>query len=354
MGLLSRDGTLLDANRATLRLANNTREEVIGRPFWETPLFTSTPGVPQAVRDAIARASAGEFVRFETAVHRPDGETPVFDISFHPVRNDRGEVVLIVPEGRDITELKRAEQELLRSNTELRRANRELEEFAYVASHDLQEPLRMVNIYAELLVTGAAHPLDENGVRDEKLDRYAGFIRQGVLRMQALIHDLLTFSTSVHSDEIAIGNADLNASLKEALSVLHERIRENGATVMADPLPVVAGDTAQLAHVFQNLISNALKYRREEPPRIRISAVTEEGKCTVVVADNGIGFEQQYAERIFGLFKRLHKGRISRHRTRAGHLPPHCGALRRRDPRRRKAGRRRDDVRHAAAQFSIR
>jgi PAS domain S-box-containing protein len=200
----------------------------------------------------------------------------------------------------DITGLKRAEDDLLQSNQELKRVNRELEEFAYVASHDLQEPLRTVNIYSQLV-------LRDIGPEKEKLYQYAGFIQRGVIRMEALIGDLLTFSRAVHPEELPVGTADLAAALGEALSVLKEDIEENAAVISSGPLPSVRGDTSQMAHVFQNLLSNALKYRRNEvPPQVHISAEPDEGQWTISVRDNGIGFEPRYANRIFGLFKRLH------------------------------------------------
>ena len=292
---------MLEANRASLEFANNTRDELVGLRFWDTPWFTATPGAPEAVREGIARAAAGEFVRFEGMMRRPSGECPTFDISFHPVRNEHGEVVLIVPEGRDITGLKLTEEALRHSNEGLTRANRELEEFAYVASHDLQEPLRMVNIYTQLILK----ELDLSGT---KLNQYAGFVQQGVSRMESLIQDLLTFSRTVHTDELPIGTADLSVSLREALSVLKDRIEESDAVIHAAFLPEVRGDTAQVAHVFQNLLSNALKYRQKgRRSQIHIAAEQNGDKWNISVRDNGIGFEKQYAERIFGLFKRLHK-----------------------------------------------
>ena len=184
---------------------------------------------------------------------------------------------------------------------ELERVNKELEEFAYVASHDLQEPLRMVNIYTQLLVR-------EFCSNESKAQKYAEIVGEGVTRMEALIRDLLTYSRSVQADELPPGKADLSAALTEAMSVLKNRIEEYSAVINAEPLPVVRGDTAQIAHVFQNLLSNSLKYRKNDaPPEIHISASFQGEHCFVCVEDNGIGFEQKYAERIFGLFKRLHK-----------------------------------------------
>jgi light-regulated signal transduction histidine kinase (bacteriophytochrome) len=179
--------------------------------------------------------------------------------------------------------------------------NRELEEFAYVASHDLQEPLRMVNIYSQKIVRNPA-------AGKETLDLYSGFVKEGVERMESLIRDLLTFSRTVHIEEAPPGTADLSAALADAMMVLQDRVAESGAVVSASFLPAVRGETSQLTHVFQNILSNALKYRRKDiPPQIDISAERAGNQWIVSIRDNGIGFESQYAERIFGLFKRLHK-----------------------------------------------
>ena len=302
IGLLAPDGTLLEANRASLEFADNTRDDVVGRPFWDTPWFTGTPGAPEVIRESVARAAKGEFIRFEATVQRPSGECPTFDISFHPIRNEQGQVVLIVPEGRDITERKRAEEELKRSNEQLIRVNRELEEFAYVASHDLQEPLRIVNIYTQII-------LKELGEEKPGMAQYAAFVQQGVTRMEVLIQDLLTYSRAVHAEEISVGTADLTASLGEALSVLKNRIEESNSLITAEWLPTVRGDGSQMAHVFQNLLSNALKYRKKDTAASSPHCLPGKtaGRWIISVRDNGIGFESQYAERIFGLFKRLHK-----------------------------------------------
>ena len=125
IGLLAPDGTLLEANRASLEFAGNSREDVVGRPFWETQWFAATPGAPEAVRQGVARAAAGEFVRFEATLARPSGECWDFDISFHPIRNKDGKVVLIVPEGRNITERRKAEA-ALREQDALREADRRM------------------------------------------------------------------------------------------------------------------------------------------------------------------------------------------------------------------------------------
>jgi len=193
--------------------------------------------------------------------------------------------------------------ELRRKNDELTKANRELEEFAYVASHDLQEPLRMVNIYTELLLRQDGFSQNEDCVK------YADFVHKGVLRMEELIKDLLNYSRVVHPDQDEPGSADLNLSLDQAMTDLRIRIEESGAAIICrEPLPVVWGEERQLALVFLNLLSNALKYRRADvPPRIEIASESRDGECIVTVKDNGIGFQPQHAVIIFGLFKRLFK-----------------------------------------------
>jgi len=203
-----------------------------------------------------------------------------------------------------LSELAENNSELKRTNHELTRVNRELEEFAWVASHDLQEPLRMVNIYTQLICErfGSDHGTDAD------LNLYAGFVGQGVHRMERLIRDLLTFSRTVHIESRGCGAADLSISLAQAISILKTRIEENAAVIHAEGLPLVRGDAPQLAQVFQNLISNSIKYRKaEEAPRIDITAEHKDGEWITAVHDNGIGFDQQYADSIFGLFKRLHK-----------------------------------------------
>jgi PAS domain S-box-containing protein len=195
----------------------------------------------------------------------------------------------------DIDDLKAAEEGL-------RKANRELEEFAYVASHDIQEPLRMVNVYTQLLIR-------RHVGEDPQAQQYSEVIYRNVKRMEGLIQDLLAFSRTIHrEEELEVSTANLSLALTEATSVLKDRIEHTGALIESALLPTVRGDTAQIAQVFQNLLSNAIKYQEHgSRPVVRIT-VTFDGKCwTIGVSDNGIGFDSKYSERIFGLFKRLHK-----------------------------------------------
>ena len=199
-------------------------------------------------------------------------------------------------------DLAAANQELAQLNENLRRSNEDLQQFAFMASHDLREPLRMVNAYTQLLLKRFGH------LADPKAVEYAGFINEGVRRMETLIGNVLSYSRAIHSPREERKTADLAKSFAQAVSVLDESIRESSATITRNELPTLPGDEEQLAQVFQNLLSNALKYRNaSEPVRVQVSAHRNGTGWIVSVRDNGIGFEPQYAERIFGLFKRLHR-----------------------------------------------
>jgi len=201
----------------------------------------------------------------------------------------------------DVTELKQAEAELARKAKELARSNAELEQFAYVASHDLQEPLRMVSSYTQLLARRYGGQLDADA------DEFIGFAVDGAARMQNLIHDLLAFSR-VTTKGHELKPADAEAALSQALLNLKAAVEDSDAAVTSDPLPRVMADSGQLVQLFQNLVGNAIKFRREEPPRIHVSAEQGTGEFVFSVRDNGIGIQPQHLERIFVIFQRLHAG----------------------------------------------
>jgi light-regulated signal transduction histidine kinase (bacteriophytochrome) len=193
---------------------------------------------------------------------------------------------------------KRAD-ELVMINAELARSNAELEQFAYVATHDLQEPLRAVASCVQLLQKRY------EGQLDEKAQEFIAHAVDGTKRMQTLINDLLAYSRiSTHAQVFASTNCEM--VLQEALANLMVAIAESGAVVTRDALPMVSGDATQLTQLFQNLIGNALKFRGEPPPQIHIGAVHNNGDWRFSVADNGIGMEPQYFERVFLVFQRLH------------------------------------------------
>jgi light-regulated signal transduction histidine kinase (bacteriophytochrome) len=201
---------------------------------------------------------------------------------------------------RDITERKRMEEALEIHAEKLARSNAELERFAYVASHDLQEPLRMVASFTQLLAKRYSGQLDETA------DRYIHYAVDGAKRMQQLIADLLAYSR-VNNKELDLRQADCEALVVAAMLNLQVAIQENGASVDWDPLPELWVDQAQFVQLFQNLLGNAIKFRRkEEPPRIHISAADSGAEWVISVRDNGIGIDPQHAERVFQIFQRLH------------------------------------------------
>ena len=182
---------------------------------------------------------------------------------------------------------------------ELERSNRELEQFAYVASHDLQEPLRKVASFCQLLERRY------KGQLDERADQYIGFAVDGAKRMQVLINDLLAFSRvgRLTREQVLVDGGEIAA---QAVANLGPAIEETGAEIEVGPLPSVRGEPALLAAVFQNLLGNAVKFHGEDPPRVTLTAERDGDFWTFTCADNGIGIEPEYAERVFVIFQRLH------------------------------------------------
>jgi light-regulated signal transduction histidine kinase (bacteriophytochrome) len=191
------------------------------------------------------------------------------------------------------------EKRVAERTADLARSNAELQQFAYVASHDLQEPLRMVSSYTQLLARRYQGKLDADA------DEFIAYAVDGANRMQRMINDLLTFSRiGTQSKEFA--PTDCEAALEQALHNLQVTIEENKATVTHDPLPTVMGDESQWVRLFQNLIGNAIKFHGEELPRVHISIQREDGEWTFAVHDNGIGIDPQFFDRLFIVFQRLH------------------------------------------------
>ncbi len=199
----------------------------------------------------------------------------------------------------ELDERRRAEQRMAQYASDLARSNAELEQFAYVASHDLQEPLRMVASFTQLLARRYQGKLDQNA------DEFIGFAVDGANRMQQLINDLLAYSR-VGTRGKPPAPTDLTEVLKDAEANLHQAIEESGAVITHDPLPVVSGDLVQLTQLFQNLLANAIKFRSGEAPRIHVSAQAREEDWLLSVKDNGIGIAPEHQERIFAIFQRLH------------------------------------------------
>jgi len=200
---------------------------------------------------------------------------------------------------RNITHRKNAEKELREKARELERSNGELEQFAYVASHDLQEPLRSVQSYLQLLKRRYGEKLDQDA------DEFIDFAVDGAKRMRQLIEDLLTYSR-VSSRGRPPEPTNLDEVVDHVMRGLSAAVEECGATITRDPLPCINGDRAQLKQLYQNLISNALKFRKDNAPHVKLSAEKEGAFWRLGVSDDGIGMNPKYAEKVFEIFKRLH------------------------------------------------
>lgn len=428
IGLLTPEGILTEANRPALDAIAVNLKDVTGQPFWATPWWTHSPALQAQLKQAIARAAKGELVRFEAEHILANGSSVFVDFSVKPILDGKGNVIMLIPEGRDISDRKQTETQLrqqkaflksiydgteqaifvvdiaankefhyasfnpvseryagvtnaqiqgktpeeafgealgsaIRQNYErclqtdhsiayeekldfeshsiwtlttlsplrdeqgqiyriigtatdisdrkqaevklqnqkqdLARSNDELQQFAYVASHDLQEPLRMITSYLELLERRY------KGQLDDKADKFIAYAVDGATRMQILINDLLSYSR-VGTQGQNYESVDCEKILQNVLRNLRVAIAESNAIIAHDPLPSLNADVTQLTQLFQNLIGNALKFRREDPPQIYVGVKRTNGKWLFSVRDNGIGIESQYTNRIFVIFQRLH------------------------------------------------
>jgi PAS domain S-box-containing protein len=300
-------GMIREANRAAAVLVNVEQPFLVGKPL--ANFINDT-------RRATFRAFLGRVLdtrqRVELEIQiQPRGRAP-FEalLSVAGMRDTEGRPTGLRWLLRDITEQKRAEEQIRALNAELearvaertaelRRSNEELQQFPFVVSHDLQEPLRMVTNYVQLLAKRYAGRLDADA------DEFIGYAVEGTTRMQQLIRDLLEYSR-VQTRPKAARETDCEELVRRALTTLRVAIEETGAVVTYDSLPVVMADASQLEQVWQNLLSNALKFRGPDPPRVHISAARQEREWVFAVRDNGIGIEPQFAERIFVVFQRLH------------------------------------------------
>jgi len=261
----------------------------------------TTPGKVEERKDFTRRLMAGEGITsFETQRVTKDGRVLDTWMTVTKLTDEAGRPIGIASTERDITERKREEEALQKTLADLERSNRELEQFAYVASHDLQEPLRMVSSYTQLLARRYSDQLDQDA------HDFIAFAVDGANRMQRLIQDLLTYSR-VATHGRPYEPVDLHQPLGEAIANLQSAIDESGAMITNGDLPTVTGDRTQFIQVFQNLIGNAIKFRKkEEPPRVHISARREGAEWILSVKDNGMGIDPQHFRRLFVIFQRLH------------------------------------------------
>jgi PAS domain S-box-containing protein len=236
----------------------------------------------------------------EYRIRRSDGAYRWFKTRGTPLRDSAGRILRWFGTCTDIEDQRRTTEALWRSNEELRRANEDLNQFAFSASHDLKEPLRMITIYAQLLQRKYRSTLDAQA------QEYIEQAVSGAKRMEMLVNDLLEYTQIVNVPLADTAPVNVETAVRKSISNLETAIEESGAEIDADPLPCVAVREVHLLQLFQNLISNALKYRSAEPPRIRITAEKLENCWKLCVRDNGIGIDPAYHNQIFRIFRRLH------------------------------------------------
>ena len=295
--IISKDlsGTITSWNRGAERIFGYARGEAIGRPI-------TLIGIPEDRNEPLRileRIKNGERVdHYETVRMAKDGRRVNVSLTVSPIYDEAGRIVGGSKIARDITERKIVEEALEKQATSLARANADLQEFAYITSHDLQEPLRTVRACTEMVLRKAGERLSAE--EKELLD----FVTAAGQRMSAMISDLLTYSRMV-TEDVPVTNVPIATVLDWATNNLHLAIQSSGAEISYEQMPVVRGNRIALVQLFQNLLSNAVKYGGSEPPRIRISAQQQDRRWLFAVEDKGIGIAPAYHQRIFTLFQRL-------------------------------------------------
>jgi len=299
MVVVNEDGEIVLLNVQAEKQFGYRRHELVGQKvkniipegFAERLIADGTRTAAEAVAQQIGTG-------IELRGRRKYGSEFPIEIMLSPLESAEG--ILVTAAIRDITERKKSEQQLVKTVAELKRSNDELQQFAYVASHDLQEPLRMVASYTQLLAKRY------KGRLDSEADEFIAYAVDGSNRMQGLIQDLLAYSRAGTNGK-GLREVSTEKALKDALENLRATIQESGALVTHDSLPAITSDDTQLVQVFQNLVGNAIKYRSAEVPHVHVSATKNGAKDWIFsVRDNGLGIDPQYSERIFVLFQRLH------------------------------------------------
>jgi PAS domain S-box-containing protein len=295
--IMSKTGRIVQVNQKYCDITGYSHEELLQTSFQSI----IHPDDLQADLNNFQHLISGETQGFtmEKRYYHKKGHIVWVSLTVSPIWLPGQEPTYHIAVVEDITARKLSEERLASTRADLERSNQELEQFAYIASHDLQEPLRMVASYTQLL--GQCY----EGQLDDKVQKYIGYAVDGAVRMQRLINDLLEYSR-INTRARPPGTVDAERILNDVVNNLSSSILENQATVTHDDLPVISVDATQFLQLLQNLIGNAVKFRREEAPHVHISASDLGAEWLFSVRDNGIGFEEKFAGRIFEIFQRLH------------------------------------------------
>jgi PAS domain S-box-containing protein len=290
-------GLVTSWNRGAQRIFGYSAEEMIGRPI----SVLAPPDRVSEMPTILERIRRGERVEhFESVRRGKDGRLVNVSLTVSPMLDASGKIVGASKIARDITERALAEQAVAQHADRLARSNANLQQFTYAASHDLQEPLRTVVTFTQLLADRY------QGKLDAEADEFMNYVISAATRMRELITDLLNYSRTVHHEDVPLKEVPLNDAVNLAAHNLQLAIEESGTVLEAGPLPALDADKVQMIQLFQNLISNAIKYKSADSPIIRISAEQNGPEWVISVCDNGIGIPAEYKEYIFGVFKRLH------------------------------------------------
>ncbi len=285
-------GKIVEINDAYCEMSGYTSEDLLGKPF---TLLEAAESEAEALAHMQTIIEKGHE-RFESRHRCKDGSIFDVDLTALYLPRKEGRIAVFC---RDVTSLRRSNEELRKYAQQLKNSNEDLERFAYIASHDLQEPLRNVVSFSQLLSRRYEGKLDPDA------DEFIGYIVEGGKRMQALVNDLLEYSR-VSTRATPFQPTDSEGVVDRVMQNLFFAIQESNSTIETTPLPKVNADPGQLGMVFQNLIANAIKFHREEPPYIHISAEKSGSMWRFAVRDNGIGIDPAFNDRIFEIFQRLH------------------------------------------------
>jgi PAS domain S-box-containing protein len=297
--IISKDlnGIIRSWNAGAQRILGYTADEAIGHHI----SMIAPPDRKDEMANILKRIAVGERVEhFQTKRQAKDGRILTVSLTVSPVRDATGVIIGASKVARDITESERQAEALREANEALTRSNADLQQFAYSASHDLQEPLRMVSAYGDMLKRKFGGKLGPAG------EEYIGYIIDGASRMEQLLQDLRAYTQSSTMPDQPPQEVDALDVLKRALANLEASIQDSGAIITHSNLPRVHIQEVQLQQLFQNLIGNAIRYRSLEVPRIHVAAESNGTEWQFSVQDNGIGIPPRYREVIFGVFKRLH------------------------------------------------